>query len=76
MKEIIGRKAKTNGYGGRQRALDKARRRDEAEARVAKWQALSPEAKLKELDEQFGTGVGARRQRARLEKELNGSTSY
>ena len=41
-------------------------KREAAEARNAKWAALSPQAQLAALDAKFGVGVGAKRQRARI----------
>lgn len=47
-----------------------SQKRAEAEARLAAWRALSPREQLAELDRRLGPGVGARRQRRRIEKAL------
>lgn len=44
----------------------KDRRRKEAEERNARWAALTPAEQLAELDKRFGAGIGATKQRARL----------
>lgn len=36
--------------------------------RLIKWQALSPAAQIKELDQRLGPGQGAKKQRARILK--------
>jgi hypothetical protein len=41
---------------------------EEGNARTEAWRALSPARQLAELDRRLGPGVGARRQRARLER--------
>jgi hypothetical protein len=48
----------------------RAGRRAEHEARVAKWQELSPAEQLALLDHRLGEGVGAKRQRERLSNAL------
>ncbi len=45
-------------------------RREEAQARQARYDALSAEQKLAELDAKFGPGQGARKQRERLQAVL------
>jgi len=66
----IGRNVKTNGYSNVVRVAEKARRRAEAEERNANWQKLSPEEQLKYINTHFPDG--AKRQRARLMKQLEG----
>jgi hypothetical protein len=51
-------------------SLDKDRKRAEGAVRNAAWQALTPAAKLAELDRRLGPGQGARRQRAKLAQEM------
>ena len=46
------------------------RKRKEAEARQAAYQALTPQQRLDRLDKAFGKGQGARRERARILKAL------
>lgn len=48
----------------------KEQRRREALARNEEWQKLSPEEQLKELNQRLGVGIGAQKQRARLNKIL------
>lgn len=48
----------------------KGQRRTEALARNEKWNSLTPEEQLAELDMRLGKGVGALKQRARIEKLL------
>lgn len=43
-----------------------ARRREEAKARQAVYDKLSPQAKLAQLDKIFGVGMGAKKERAKL----------
>ncbi len=51
-----------------------SRRRDqlrkEGEERNAKWRLLTPTDQLKELDRRLGKGLGATRQRRKLEQEV------
>ena len=49
-----------------------ARRRTEATERQMAYDKLTPAQKLEALDEKLGKGVGAKKQRARLEKLVNG----
>lgn len=39
-----------------------------AEERVAEWRKLTPQQQLEELDRRLGKGVGAVKQRARIQK--------
>ena len=48
----------------------KSIRSQEAVARQAAYAALSPEDKLKQLDQRLGKGQGAAAERARLLKQL------
>lgn len=72
---ILGwRKQKMNKYGGTAshfRGPTLKRHREEHEARVDAWQALSPEEQLAELDKRFGVGKGATKQRERIAKAMN-----
>ena len=43
-------------------------KRQEAAARAESWGSLGPGGQLRALDDRLGRGVGAKRQRARLEK--------
>lgn len=54
----------------RSRPLHPTNRREKAEARNAKWAALTPEQQLAALDAKLGPGVGAKRQRAALAAKL------
>lgn len=40
----------------------------EADERNQAWRALSPEKQLQSLDERLGVGIGAKRQRTKLNK--------
>lgn len=44
----------------------KEQKRNECVARIEKWQQLTPEEQLKELDRRLGAGKGAKKQRAKL----------
>jgi len=46
-------------------------RRKEAEARQAERDQLTPEKQLARLDERLGVGVGAAKERARLQKLID-----
>lgn len=46
-------------------------RREEAEERQAEHDKLTTQQKIDKLDEKFGFGVGAIKERAKLEKRLN-----
>ena len=57
------------------RKIDRSRGRreqlsQEAEERLAAWRAKSPAEQLKALDERLGEGVGATKQRTRLQKQI------
>jgi hypothetical protein len=45
-------------------------RRKLAEVRQAEYAALSPQEKLARLDQRLGVGVGAKRERAWLQKQI------
>lgn len=47
--------------------------RKELEERLANWRAKTPEEQLAALDVRLGKGVGAKRQRARLEALITAS---
>lgn len=48
-----------------------AQKKTEAEARNAAHQALTPQQRLAKLDQAFGKGQGAKKERAKLEGLLN-----
>ncbi len=50
----------------RNRIDRRPQRKAENEARVEAWQAMTPQKQLAELDARLGKGVGAKKQRARL----------
>lgn len=52
----------------------KSERREEARARSEKWDKLSPEQKLQELDKRLGKDKGAKKQREKLKKILDNNT--
>jgi len=43
-------------------------KREEAKVRKEKYEALTPEEKVKKLDDKLGVGVGAAKERKRLEE--------
>jgi len=45
-------------------------KREEAELRLTEYRSLSVSDKIAKLDKKFGKGLGAKKQRARLAKEL------
>ena len=49
---------------------ERQRRREEAEVRNAKWAALTPQQQLDKLDQVFGIGLGAAKQRAKIAKRI------
>ena len=53
----------------------KSEKRLEAEQRDEEYNKLSPEAKLSKLDNMFGKGKGAKKQRERLNKEITNGKS-
>ena len=74
----VGRGNKTKGggphnfRGGSAFHAQKAANKKICEENIAAFQALSPKDQLKELDSRLGKGVGAIKQRARLEKVITG----
>jgi hypothetical protein len=50
------------------KAADKVRRRTEGNERNLAWSKLTAAQKLASLDSRLGAGIGARRQRAKLNK--------
>lgn len=58
--------SKRKGGGKRRRDLRKVKNKEALE-RKAGWDTLSTEMKLQELDRRLGKGIGAKRQRARLQ---------
>lgn len=49
----------------------KQQKRTEAVARDTEWRKLTPKQQLAALDKRLGKGVGAAKQRARLQEEIN-----
>ncbi len=45
-------------------------RRDQAEACHIEWRKLTPQQQLEDLDVRLGKGVGAKKQRARIARQL------
>ena len=45
---------------------------EEAKKRQEEYDKLTPQEKIAKLDERFGKGVGATKQRAKLMKQING----
>lgn len=52
--------------GGGPRPERRDQKRGEAEERTAAWRAMTPQEKLKDLDARLGVGLGAVKQRAKL----------
>ncbi len=48
----------------------KEQRQEEAQERQATYDKLSPEQKTAKLDQKFGKGLGAKKQRAKLQKSI------
>lgn len=46
-------------------------RQDSADRRNADWKSLSPEKQLAELDARLGVGIGAAKQRAKLQAKID-----
>jgi len=46
----------------------KDKKKKEAEERQSKYDSLSPEQKLSKLDQLFGKGMGAKKEREKLKK--------
>jgi hypothetical protein len=59
-------KARNGKSKTHQQEQDQDTRRQEGEERDAKWRAFTRSEKLVALDGRLGMGVGAKRQRARL----------
>lgn len=57
--------------GGRRPDLKEAKRR-EATERLEYWSKLGPKQQLEALDRHLGVNVGARKQRARLQRLIDG----
>lgn len=45
-------------------------RREDADKRNGEWKGLSPEKQLAELDARLGKGIGAAKQRAKLQAKI------
>lgn len=52
------------------KAAGKLEKREEAENRTADWRRLTPEEQITSLDTRLGKGIGAKKQRARIIKEI------
>jgi hypothetical protein len=50
---------------------NKERRRVEAEARTAAWQAMTPNEQMLDLDSRFGKGKGSTKQRVKIQKLID-----
>ena len=50
----------------------KSDKRDEAETRQEEYDKLTIQQKIDKLDKKLGKGIGAKRQRTKLEKKLGG----
>jgi hypothetical protein len=64
------RNRKINGSNNRFRSILKEQRRTEAAYRTANWQKLSPQEQLVQLDARLGEGIGAKKQRARIQAQM------
>jgi hypothetical protein len=51
----------------------RAKRRAAAEERQEAWAKMTPQQQLKALDGRLGKGVGAKKQRARIQERIDGS---
>lgn len=69
---IGGHKGKTNGYSRSFVNQEKATRRIEHEERLKVWQSLTPKQQLAQLDKRLGKGVGASKQRIKIQEAMNG----
>lgn len=58
--------------GGGPRPDNMAHKRAEAKERAEAWQKLTPVQQLKALDARFGAGKGATKQRAKIQKLIEG----
>ena len=63
---MLTRNRKTSGSRPYKSKEQTIRKREEHEQRVEKWQALTPKQQIAELDERFGAGNGATKQRRRI----------
>ena len=50
----------------------KSQRREETKQRQQEYDKLSVDEKIKKLDDKFGKGIGAKKQRAKLLKQKEG----
>lgn len=60
------------GTGGKRRPDRAERKREEAQARQQNAAAIDPVMRLHFLDARLGKGVGAKRERARLVRQMRG----
>jgi len=51
----------------------KQQRQKEAQERNAHWASLTPEEKIASLDRRLGSGRGAKKQRLKIQREINKS---
>ena len=51
---------------------EKDRKREEAKVRQAEHDKLTPQQKIDKLDKRFGKGLGAKKERVKLSKLLEG----
>ena len=68
-------KLKGTGKKNKPRPDRKVERIKEGEARATRWNALTPQQKLNELDQRLGKSIGAIKQRRRHQKELKKASS-
>lgn len=72
---VRGQKQNIRRYTGGGVRPDRAdAKREEAKARQEAWSKLAPELQLRRLDEILGKGLGAKRQRARLQALVAGQS--
>ena len=53
--------------------IEQSQKQKDAEERALNWQAMSPKEQLKSLDSRLGKGIGATKQRAKIEKLIRNS---
>ena len=74
MADVLKRRVKQNNdhkHPGKDEHTQK--KRAETIMRLSAWSILSPQEKLRRLDERLGVGVGAKRQRAKLAAMMEGN---
>jgi len=65
---------KINGYSNYGKQAAKERKRKESQDRLESWRKLSPQQQLDALDARLGKGVGATKQREKLNAKLSEET--